>query len=193
MCTPCVSECADKIIQKEISDTGIISLSPVCKFYTAFVTLNAEKNTKSNLMYPSHNPITTGNLEDSYIPDLFKATPTELLPITIKNVLLEALNVIKDQILGVQHRVLKEQQQKFKNNIISTFSFTSFIFETIMLLFLLYKFCPWIRIQTLRLYWNDNNDDQPRRTQIFNNCFDNSRRRQNIEISTTSILTTSCI
>ncbi|CAH2084596.1 unnamed protein product [Euphydryas editha] len=91
--TPYVIECADKILNKEISDAGIISLSPGCKFYTAFVTINAEKDTESNIITVIY-PITIVNLEDNCISDSFKTTPRELLAITIRNIPLDALNFL---------------------------------------------------------------------------------------------------
>lgn len=86
-----------KCCRKKFRTQASFLFNPGCTCYTAFVTLNAEKHTESNVTHL----ITTVDLEDSCIPDLFKTTRSELLPITIRNVPLDAMNVIKDQIPSI--------------------------------------------------------------------------------------------
>lgn len=178
--TPSIVECGNQIEHQEIFGAGIISLNPGCKFYTAFVTLNAEEDTMTNLTHP----IITVDIEDACLPETLKQPiPPELHPIMVKNIPLDSLHVIKEQI-KVQRQILKEQQDSFNTNFSNPkFSFAAIALGSSMLIFLLYKCCPW------RRFWprNRNQPDLQPRTgciQIFNNCFDNSRRHQNIPLAT---------
>ncbi|CAH0719334.1 unnamed protein product, partial [Brenthis ino] len=178
--TPSIVECGNQIEHQEISGSGIISLKSGCKFYTAFVTLNAEEDTMTNLTYP----IITVDIEDACLPEtLRQPIPPELHPIMVKNVPLDSLHIIKEQI-KVQEQLLKEQQNSFNSNFSSPkFSFTAMALGSSMLIFLLYKCCPW------HYFWTRNRnprDLQPKSgcIQIFNNCFDNSRQRQSIPLAT---------
>lgn len=182
--TPYVAECGNNIRHSDISGSGVIALDPGCKLTTAFVTLNAEEDTTSNISHPT----VTLDLENICITEIVQSKSPEILPIPIKNVPLDSLNSIKEQI-KLQNQSLKDTTSPFTPQITSKFSFVSLIIGIIMTIFFIRKCCPW---RLFRLC-HTSSGERANCIQIFNNCFDKSRRRQHIEIPMNTIRNTSCI
>lgn len=182
--TPYVAECGDNIQHGDISGSGIISLEPGCRLNTAFVTLNAEEDSTLNITHP----IVTVNIEDACIPENTKLNSPEILPIVIKNIPLDSLKSIKEQI-NIQSQLIKDNSESFHPILKSNYSYFGLIFGILMVAFLIYKCRPWLTSR--RIQRNPANPNESSSCiQIFNHCFDNSRRRQHIGIPMNTYATT---
>ncbi|CAF4877989.1 unnamed protein product [Pieris macdunnoughi] len=182
-------ECNGKTTHGEIFGHGIILLQPACKFYTPMVTLIAEDSKSKNISHP----IVTVDVENNCIegtPDLYNPG---LVPIQINDVSLDTLNTIKDEIK--HHSKILNQDKYIIQEHPYNFTLMSLSLGSVLLIYTLYKFCNCCNL--FKYFYPRINSHEQGCIQIFNNCFDQSRRRQQIEIPmstyNTTTTTTACI
>lgn len=182
--TPCVLQCGDKTTHHEIKNSGVIELPRGCKLYTAFVTLSALDEKTTNITHP----IITVNIEDNCSYTIDNSETPDLIPLNIDNVSLDSLNTLKEELNHYSEKLKKYRESTFMDKHSSKFSTFTIIIGMAMMIYLLYK-CCYKRRLLRRILKPD--DHQSGCVQIFNNCFDNSRRRHRVTIPMTTIATSS--
>lgn len=180
-------ECGEETTHGEISGAGIISLNQGCKLYTALTTLSSGNENTQNISHP----IITVDLDTICFPEHSKQEqPPELIPIKINNIPLDSLKTLREEIkIHTKHLNKKEN---FVEKHSSKFSYISFIIGLILMIFTCLKCC---KINIFKIFsTNSNHQHRDGCIQIFNNCFDRSQRRQQVQIPMASLnATTSCI
>lgn len=174
--TTVTEECKDNIKHKEISGTGILILHPGCKVYTAFITLTADEETITNISHP----IITVNIATDCIHENPDIKEESLSKIKFNNFQLDSLKSIQEEIKIQQQRINTKNKNFFLEKHSNKINILSIVIGSIMLMFFICKCCCRYPYKIMR--WDSRRATDTSCIQIFNNCFDNSRRRQHIEI-----------
>lgn len=177
--TSCVLQCGQKSTNHKLTGIGIIALPQNCKLYTSLVTLTASTEITTNY---SHPIVTIDIEEDCIKPINHKAIPNpELLPLKMNDIRLDSLSIMKDQ-LDKYSEELYANQGIFNNKNSNNLHLFTWTIALIMLGYLLYKCCPCIALCKKIFTKRTHNHGGSGCIQIFNNCFDKSRRTQIIPL-----------
>lgn len=173
--TSCVLQCGDSTTHHELEGSGIIKLERGCKAYTSFLTLTASEETTVNISHP----IVTVDIEDYCTTTNKLLNPPDIIPLKLNHIRLDSLKSIREQ-LNQNSKKLEENEKPFLQEHQYKLSLFTYSIGILMLAFLAYKICccyPW------RWHFNPHRHQDTHGTgciRIFNNCFDTSRRRQQI-------------
>lgn len=180
--TSCVLHCDNEVSNHKLQGSGIVTLSQGCTLHTGYSTLSAYQSMEENATSPIIIP-------DIRTDDCFEITknieaPPHLLPIKINDMPLDSLNKIKTHLDKYSDELKKIQanskSQSFLDRNNSTFMWFYFTIGIILPSYFLIKLCKRCPIgfnQTRR------SSDGRGYVQIFNNCFDNSRRERSTHIA----------
>lgn len=173
--TPCVLQCGDTSTHHDLEGSGIIRLEKGCKAYTSLLTLAASEETMTNISHP----IVTADIEDYCLTNNEESSPPDIIPLKLNHVRLDSLKTLKDELNQYSER-LNTNKKTFLGEHQNTFSVMSYSISFLLLAYTLYKLCrccPWKLCSTRHHNQDDHNSGC---IQIFNNCFDRSRRQQQV-------------
>ena len=170
--TPCILQCKEESKHYVLQGAGIATLEPNCKLFSEVLTLTASDSETKNVSYPIMIPDIT--LDDCCKESTEIQTP-QLIPMKLNHISLDSLKATKATIENFSEQLKQLQSTSFIERNRTNISWLSIVFGLAMALYIVYKCCQ--RYPLLSFMRRRNRDHQSGCINIFNNCFDNSRRQ----------------
>lgn len=172
-----VLQCNQEASRHKLQGSGIISIPENCKLHTGYSTLSAFHTSEENITYPI---IVPDIRNDDCFNEYKHISAPKLIPISINEMPLDSLRQIKNHLNDYSEELKTIKEQTFIQRHKNSFSWIYFTIGIIMTFYLMIKCCN--RCPNGFISGRQRQRQEGGLIQIFNNCFETSRRRNSTHL-----------